>query len=88
MFNISWDTCSSYTLNNNMFPGVQNLRDSIKPRSPNSESTVPEEEEDKKDDILFSAATPGSWISSTSTCNENPPLPVAPKGKWLEIFGF
>nr|pir hypothetical protein C05G6.1 - Caenorhabditis elegans [Caenorhabditis elegans] len=38
------------------------------------------EEEDKKeklDDILFSAATPGSWISSTSTCNE--PLPVAPK---------
>ncbi|EFO92178.1 CRE-NHR-76 protein [Caenorhabditis remanei] len=69
---------------------VQNLRDSIKPRSPNSESTVPEEEEDKKDDILFSAATPGSWISSTSTCNENPPLPVAPKEtsgeNWLEIL--
>lgn len=58
---------------------VQNLRDSIKPRSP-AEMIQEAEEEDKKeklDDILFSAATPGSWISSTSTCNE--PLPVAPK---------
>lgn len=57
---------------------VQNLRDSIKPRSPNSSESVQEEEEDKKDDILFSAATPGSWISSTSHCNEVT-LPVVPK---------
>ncbi|EGT50927.1 hypothetical protein CAEBREN_16108 [Caenorhabditis brenneri] len=65
---------------------VQNLRDSIKPRSPNSSSELNsqhEEEECKKeklDDILFSAATPGSWISTvstTSTCNEA--LPVLPK---------
>lgn len=57
---------------------VQNLRDSIKPRSPNSSESVQEEEEDKKDDILFSAATPGSWISSSSNCTE-PTFPVVPK---------
>lgn len=63
---------------------VQNLRDSIKPTIPTIASELNsqhEEEEDRKekmDDILFSAATPGSWISSSSAyCLE--PLPVAPK---------
>ncbi|ULT97297.1 hypothetical protein L3Y34_005248 [Caenorhabditis briggsae] len=54
---------------------VQNLRDSIKPRSPTSSDSVQEEEEDKKDDHLFSAATPGSWISSSSAET----LPCVPK---------
>ncbi|CAI2350927.1 unnamed protein product [Caenorhabditis sp. 36 PRJEB53466] len=56
---------------------VQNLRDSIKPRSPGEMIEEEEERKEKMDDILFSAATPGSWISSTSTSTET--LPVAPK---------
>uniref|UniRef100_A0A1I7UFM3 NR LBD domain-containing protein n=2 Tax=Caenorhabditis tropicalis TaxID=1561998 RepID=A0A1I7UFM3_9PELO len=77
--------CRRDPVGNSLCPldrSVQNLRDSIKPRSPNSSSemNMQEEEEDKKeklDDILFSAATPGSWISCQSTCNE--PFPIAPK---------
>uniref|UniRef100_A0A8R1DYA7 Uncharacterized protein n=1 Tax=Caenorhabditis japonica TaxID=281687 RepID=A0A8R1DYA7_CAEJA len=61
---------------------VQNLRDSIKPRSPGetrAEKVLEEEEErkEKMEDHMFSAATPGSWISSTSGSNET--LPAVPK---------